>query len=547
MSVARIVAVIASREDDVVKLLPQMVVVGTTIFVYLILKHIDVGQPHDFTRMTLIAMLITGLGCDVKVCTQSRCWRLAYYGVVGLFVFYIATSYFSLPLDNLLREHGEWAELGVRQGKWYALVFGVLAFWRVGFAAFPLLYVAWLKNVTAEQVGFPISSTDYLTVLEFGLLLVLGALVARRLPAVFTMLPTDQQTEQRAGLERDYWSYSQMLVFACLAMHFGNYFYSAIAKLELAPNWTAWVLQNDTHFIMMSAEVAKVLPITVNDQLLKFGHWAVNTFVVPNNALTLLAQLLSILALRKISWAIGVTVLYDLMHVTIFLVSGIFFWKWVILNVAIVAALASTRWKQISWSLYLFGTAMLLLGPYGFSIARLGWYDTPSSTKTYFEAVTRDGRVVEVPSNYFLMASITVAQQRLGKSRNAAPFPGHFPVHSLGAVFDPDLKALGEQCALPVQPGTRLESAPQSAILATFLQRHHAYVLDHIDKAGRFNYDLYPHHIWSNPLMYKNFAMLDKREIVLYRYNVESTCAVLDGHRLQTEILNRSSYDISVH
>ena len=47
--------------------------------------------------------------------------------------------------------------------------------------------------------------------------------------------------------------------------------------------------------------------------------------------------------------------------------------------------------------------------------------------------------------------------------------------------------------------------------LRSFVKEHHQFIIDNIDEDGIYNYDLFPHHIWSNPLLFREFYNLDKR------------------------------------
>ena len=43
-------------------------------------------------------------------------------------------------------------------------------------------------------------------------------------------------------------------------------------------------------------------------------------------------------------------------------------------------------------------------------------------------------------------------------------------------------------------------------------------MLENIDETGKWNYDFYPHHMWSNVFQFDSFRNLDKRSIVKYVY-----------------------------
>ena len=101
-------------------------------------------------------------------------------------------------------------------------------------------------------------------------------------------------------------------------------------------------------------------------------------------------------------------------------------------------------------------------------------------------------------------------------------------------------------CALPVAEQSAIVHYAKNSSLDQIIRRHHAFVLANIDGKGRIDYDWFPHHIWSIPPLYEAFWLLDKREIVSYRYIVESVCNdFIDGH-LVSELKLRGAYDIPV-
>ena len=65
-----------------------------------------------------------------------------------------------------------------------------------------------------------------------------------------------------------------------------------------------------------------------------FGAWA----QTPINFATLFGQLAAVLMLFRRKLMIAITLFYDLAHIVIFFVT-VFFWKWILLNLALVAAI----------------------------------------------------------------------------------------------------------------------------------------------------------------------------------------------------------------
>src|SRR5690606_2505796 len=104
---------------------------------------------------------------------------------------------------------------------------------------------------------------------------------------------------------------------------------------------------------------------------------------------------------------------YDLMHLGIFALTAIFFWKWIIVNAGFVLAFDLLRRRRVAlpWPILVMGCVLVLVAPSTFHIVRLGWFDSGGVNEARFEARTASGNTVRVPSNYFLDGSITAAQR----------------------------------------------------------------------------------------------------------------------------------------
>lgn len=169
-----------------------------------------------------------------------------------------------------------------------------------------------------------------------------------------------------------------------------------------------------------------------------------------------------------------------------------------------------------------------------FFTAQLGWYDTKSLKHSYIEAVDQNNRTYRAPTNYFLNSSLTFTQ-----GRTLSQWPGHFFLaNSLGSTSSYEVMTRLNACVpLLIKP----DRLPNYSKLSSFIKRHHQYVLSQLDQQGHFSYDLFPHHVWSNPLLSKDFYALDKRTIQSYRIVVESKCLNLNNGAVESKVIFRSA------
>jgi hypothetical protein len=500
---------------------------------------------------------VAGVGLSMREAPES--YRVVLRSCLLLFTGYLAVGYYSLPIDN--------AALGLFVGplRWLAVACGLVACFRPSFGLLLFLYMLWFKKVAVAQSGLNISLTDYTAVAEIGLFLVLGLLchgaVTRILkrfskskfvsdlsksssisePASVMSSAASNQVDIAAmpatcgGL-----GWLLLFLYVTVLIHFSNYFYSGVQKVLLNHSLTTWIFENRTEYLILNAKQYGILPIS---QLLDafpplYSLIAAGTPVI--NSLSLFSQLLVVFAIFRIRWMVVLTLIFDLFHVAIFVLSGIFFWKWVILNLSIVVALRKFPKASVPLPVIIIGLLCMLVAPSIFFIARLGWFDTRSPVISYVEAITKDKKHIRVPSNYFLQLSVTLAQSRVGR-----PLEGHFPTGGLGITSDYATMQQANRCALkPAGPHRVSEKGFQS--FAKYIRRHHRFVLKQLDNHGRFHYDLYPHHIWSNPIDSAAFHALDKREIQGYRLVVESACLDYQNGQFTKDIQARSTRDISL-
>jgi hypothetical protein len=257
-------------------------------------------------------------------------------------------------------------------------------------------------DLTAAYDGLPVDSGDY-PVSDFGIFAIsLLALVRLINATINRVAPTGLAKE--GALSR---STSECLVLVAAAPHLANYAYSAVEKLSLDGGVLSWMTENPTHWLILNAQTLGTAPL---------GSWPwfgqmVDLFAkgeVGLNAITLVSQAAAIIAIAFPPFAAVMCVVYDAWHIGVAVTSGIFFWNWMLLNVVLAFAFKSfttTFCPQFRIAL----VAFLLFSPSFFNVVNLGWYDTPAINVMRLEAITSDGRAVEVPSDFFRQHSYAFA------------------------------------------------------------------------------------------------------------------------------------------
>ncbi|MGF1477765.1 MAG: hypothetical protein ACFB6S_19635 [Geminicoccaceae bacterium] len=488
-------------------------------------KELDflVGDQR-LTHGALLFLLVVST-VSVRASQVALPLRVVHRTVFLLFAAYAVAAYPAVS-DAYIYESA-YSELLWLHGRWLAVVAAAIAWFRPGFGIIPVVIVAWKKHLMAEQFGFPLNATDYYPVAELGLYLSFAIALAPAAETLLSRFASKHDLIDRARATS--WSVGEAAFLGAFAIHIANYFYSAVAKITLpGAGPLTWVLENQTHYIMMATWVTGLGPLHSHDLLAIAGHEFMAHFQYLTNAMTVAVQLAALVCIIRIRWAMALTGIYDVTHAIIFVTTSILFWKWMTLNVGLIIALHHLLpRKSPPTPLIVMTVAVTILAPIIFNIAALGWFDTAALNRPSVEAVTADGRHVPVPTTYFLEGSAQMAKTVIGR-----PFEGHFDeIGVFGkALRSYDIMQRANRCELP----TAEESGPSRSFarepkLEKYFVEHHEYILSHVDENGRFPYNIFPHHNWSNPALYQEFRSLDLRTIVAYRYIIDSLCLSYDG------------------
>ena len=487
-----------------------MLAIGIAVFAWLkdYPRIFRVASAENVNLMLVLAAL--GLGLNGHRAPPA--FRVLMGYVTGSLTFYLITGY---SLHNLKVGHP------VADMVWVSVVFALLSMWRPSLALIPIIAVMWTKILAREDFGFAISSTDYMVVVELGVLL--GIFI---LPASFLNIVATRGPKNREYMHQLVWDYLNAAVVIGAAVHLSNYFFSGHQKLVLEnAGLLTWVLENPTY--ILTANTIDFSYLTVFD-LPFLSDWTMRVLkwvTVPLNALVLIAQLSVVLALFSRRYMIAVTMFFDLMHLAIFALTAIFFWKWILLNLGMVHAF--TRMRQTNWRIPLWlsfaALGVMFTSPQFFQVARLGWFDSGGVNHAHWQIETKDGDRIDVPTNFFLATSISFAQQRPTR-----PFDGFLPTHDWGTTMDADImRRFTDSCAPTDKLDLRLDPEKLEKV-GDFVRRHHNRVLERVGRSGNIVYDVYPHHIWSSPLRFLEFKNMDLSEVSSYILIVKAKCLRVD-------------------
>jgi hypothetical protein len=411
--------------------------------------------------------------------------------------------------------------------------FGFVAYWRpaalIACGFFPLAERAMIPWVS----GLPISSLDIYPIYEVALFIGSAAAILLLAKKAFP----DFAQEKR---------YHSLVWIFALGIHFGNYFYSGVAKLMLDGPFLSWVFENKTNDTALLVAWYNGRWLFSSDPELSISIaetlGALNT---PINLFVLLIQIAAPIAILRMGWIKAQTILYDIIHIGIFVVAGILFWKWILLNLAFLASASRFPRERLDNGVKIIGFLAVVLGLHVAQTAQLAWYNTPALTSRLIFATTEDGREYRVPFAFFLNQSYSVSHARFAVGDDKL-----FPTSPMGntrlykvhqAALQCDFSKVGK--ARRYRPS--YNRTRDNETTDRFIRAHHEFFLNLSDD-GRFDYVLFPFHHFSNPADYQEFFELDKRRITSYALVNRSHCIGIKNGRLHSQVQYESRHDIPI-
>ncbi|MCB9506404.1 MAG: hypothetical protein H6698_00735 [Myxococcales bacterium] len=271
-----------------------------------------------------------------------------------------------------------------------------------------------------------------------------------------------------------------------ICMFGGFYFYPAVAKLRLGGDPTLWLRREHVHLLFISAHLNGWLPNLVGDtfsQVVDFVRSSERFIVI--YTITLEIAVIGIALARR--GTIAMFLLVIAMHTGIFLSSGIFFWEWVVPELALLGLLLTRwstgpvaelyRWRNRWVSALLVVFALPWTWPY-----LLGWMDTPYTVTYDIEAENARGEHFQIRREYLDPYELALTQNRLwfldpAKEAPIATYSATANIELFEALSAATSAA--EVQAVRDRLGEVRYDAEEAEAFGEWLQRFFAYVNEH--------------------------------------------------------------------
>jgi hypothetical protein len=329
-----------------------------------------------FRNLGLLQFTLLALGAALLIWKKALAWR--YKDIVHgerwrpwllLIVSMLAWTYVTYDYNLYYNQGHDWDRI-------LLLVLAVAAVWR------PVLLLPFVLLVTALATQFNYPIGGYSVAEQF--------VLVRILILFFAALLLQSVTA---------WPVSKGFVFLLLTLVASSYWWPGLGKLRLL-----WFTHGHVHLILPAAYSSGWLAFWNPESITSIVQFlaTLNPFMV---AFTLVAECGAIFFLWRRSFALLLLMIWIAFHLGVVALSGIFFWKWIMLNLGLLWLLWRSSPGQLSpvfgrkyflLSVVLIGASHFWYGP-----MNLSWYDTPANYAYRLEATGKSGKTYQLAPRFF--------------------------------------------------------------------------------------------------------------------------------------------------
>ena len=188
-----------------------------------------------------------------------------------------------------------------------------------------------------------------------------------------------------------------LFLFCCMLA--ATYWASGWGKIE-----TGWIRHPYIDFLLIGAWASGWLAFLEAESIAGIAQ-TMARFNVPLMLFTLIAECGAILFLWRRRMLLGLLGAWIAFHLVAFALSGIFFWKWILVEIAFLTfLLRGRRLDRLAFFTPVhFGLSVLLIlgSPFWMDPVSLTWFDTPLTYATRLEAIGASGASYSLHAGHF--------------------------------------------------------------------------------------------------------------------------------------------------
>ena len=529
-------------------------IIALSLFLYYLLQ-LAVSASARTGPLAALSLVIASLVIAIPFATirYSQLSQLVRILIRGLAIIVLILTLTDSPLEVAWPAADGFPDspLFFRCGALIAITCATLGLWRPSLLLPGLIYYDLSRRVFADLTSVDLVATDYLNLLQIAEFALIGSLLtlfmfgradtvgpaakttmANRLrPWLRSLSPSEGDRLRKISMDL-IWS-------VAIGVHLSKYFWSGIIKLKMDWSPWTWIFHNETYLgVLLGLERGSPLLSSQFATQLFYGTLAY--FVIVANIMVVTAQLSSPFSILRARYLLILAMFFEVFHIVVFFSIAALFWTWIGVNTIVVICCSRLREEDFTPAMKMTAFVSVFFALFLFDTPRLGWMDTRAVVSQYFTVETADGRSARVPTEYFMSpTSYTVG--------HAAMFvpPGHFPWTMSGTQSNLKSAREANACAQPKVSREQIVG-PDLAAVKSLVRNTHALMTAYpfVKDAGLFY--LFPQHMFSDPFYYQDFNNISLKDVVRYKYVVDSVCLSLKDGLLIRDVQNKSEYPIDV-
>ncbi|RMF79522.1 MAG: hypothetical protein D6737_11175 [Chloroflexi bacterium] len=226
-----------------------------------------------------------------------------------------------------------------------------------------------------------------------------------------------------------------VFVFLMLCLIGSYYFIPGASKIVLGPYPWSWLVHNRLDHLFVSSYLNGWFR-PINESTILSIASMMRSVDVLFRGITLVIEAGAIILLLRQRLTLVFIAGFILLHTAIFISSGIFFWKWILLDSAVLVFVYTNRNQPIiqrlyTWQIAVLSVFIILFSKYYFSPIPLGWFDANVNQTYQLEALTTTGETYPIARSFMAPYDLIFSQARYHFLN-----PSPTLINTYGTIFD---------------------------------------------------------------------------------------------------------------
>lgn len=225
--------------------------------------------------------------------------------------------------------------------------------------------------------------------------------------------------------------HSKVFLLLALSLHASNYFIPGMSKIEISPNGWEWIFLNQLSNLFVSSFINGWLGFLDQNTIINISY-LIDKVEFLFSPISVLIEISAIMLLIHKRASIFLILGFQLLHLSIFLASGIFFWSWMIVNFGLIFILRKLPEDTLDFlylkknkALFIF---LVFLSPLIYQPSALGWWDSRLNTTYDFILTTENEKKIKFNRNDFGPYDMIFSQNRFYYASNEKVLNGTYGI-----------------------------------------------------------------------------------------------------------------------